>query len=473
MPAKARVCAYTVLRRVFEQGAYAEKALHSASNDLDSRDRALAMRLAYGAIQRKLTLDHTIGQLTERPLQRLDAPVLAALRLGLYELLYLSGAPDRAVVADAVELAKLARSPGYGLVNAALRRAAREGADGLLAGLGEETPERAAVMHSHPVWLARMWWEQLGSERARSLMAADNEPGELALRVNSLRADPRGVANELGVPTRTDPELPEALVVESALDLHRTRAWREGAVVAQSRAAMLVARVLDPQPGERVLDLCAAPGGKSTHIAALMGGEGEVAAVERNPARAERLRETARRLGATNVTVEVADAALPRAGDETFDRVLVDPPCSGLGTLQARPDLRWRGLADRRSRRSPIGGDPADGPGGWASHSGIERGSAPERIRELVALQKEILTAGARSLRPGGTLVYSTCTISAAENEQLLEQFLSKNSDFILDDLAREWTSHPHPRAQRFLLTLPDRDRTAGFFIARIRRKPG
>jgi len=452
MPAKARVCAYAVIRRVFEHGAYADQALHSEAAGLDARDRALAMRLSFGAIQRKLTLDHAIGKLTERPLDRLDAAVLAALRLGLYELLYLSGAPDRAVVGDAVELAKAARSSGFGLVNAAMRRAAREGTAGLLAGLSEDTPERAAVMHSHPEWLARMWWEQLGPERARALMAADNEAGELALRVNGLRGDTvAALAGELGVPTHTDPELPEALVLESALDLHRTAPWRRGAVLAQSRAAMLVVRVLDPQPGERVLDLCAAPGGKSSHIAALMGGEGEVVAVERNRARAGRMRETLQRLGADNVTVEIADAAEPRAGGEQFDRVLVDPPCSGLGVLHARPDLRWRWSID----------DPTD------------RRSAPERLSELSGVQRAILAAAARAVRPGGILVYSTCTLSATENEQLIEQFLSGNSDFALDDLVSEWPSHFHPRAPRFLLTLPDRDLTAGFFIARMRRKSG
>lgn len=440
MPAKARVCAYAVIRRVFEHGAYADQALHSEVAGLDARDRALAMRLAFGAIQRKLTLDHVIGGLTERSLERLDAAVLAALRLGLYELLYLSGAPDRAVVGDAVELAKAARSPGFGLVNAAMRRAAREGASALLASLSEDTPERAAVMHSHPQWLARMWWAQLGPELARGLMGADNEPGELALRVNGLRGDTAAaVAAELGVPTHTDPELPEALVLESALDLHRTAAWRRGAVIAQSRAAMLVVRVLDPQPGERVLDLCAAPGGKSTHIAALMGSEGEVVAVERNRARAAQMSDTVRRLGAESVTVETADAAVPRAEGELFDRVLVDPPCSGLGTLHARPDLRWR--------------------------------VTPERVSELTSVQQEILAAGSRAVRPGGTLVYSTCTLSAAENEQLIEQFLYCNSEFALDDLASEWLSYSHPHAPRFLLTLPSRDLTAGFFIARMRRK--
>jgi 16S rRNA (cytosine967-C5)-methyltransferase len=442
MPAKARVCAYAVIRRVFEQGAYADQALHSETAGLDSRDRALAMRLAFGAIQRKLTLDRAIGKLTERPLDRLDAAVLAALRLGLYELLYLSGAPDRAVVGDAVELTKTARSPGFGLVNAAMRRAAREGAAGLLGGLGQDTPERAAVMHSHPQWLARMWWEQFGAEQARALMAADNEPGELALRVNGLRGDTAvAVAHELGVAMHTDPELPEALVLESALDLHRTEAWRRGAVVAQSRAAMLVVRVLAPQSGERVLDLCAAPGGKSSHISALMGGEGEVVAVERNRARAAQMSDALRRLGAENVTVEVADAAVPRAAGELFDRVLVDPPCSGLGTLHARPDLRWR--------------------------------VSLEKVAELSEVQASILAAGSQAVRPGGTLVYSTCTLSAVENEQLVEQFLYGNSDFDLHDLVSEWPSHFHPSAPRFLLTLPDRDLTAGFFIARMRRKPG
>lgn len=442
MPTKARVCAYAVIRRVFEQGAYADQALHAEAADLDSRDRALAMRLAFGAIQRKLTLDHAIGKLTERPLARLDGAVLAALRLGLYELLYLSGAPDHAVVGEAVELAKAARSPGFGLVNAAMRRAAREGAEGLLGDLGQDTPARAAVFYSHPQWLARMWWEQLGPEQARALMAADNEPGELALRVNGLRGDTAArLASELGVPTHTDPELGEALVLESALDLHRTEAWRRGAVIAQSRAAMLVVRVLNPQPGERVLDLCAAPGGKSSHIAALMGGEGEVVAVERNRARAAQMSEAVRRLGAESVTVEVADAALPRAAGELFDRVLVDPPCSGLGTLHARPDLRWR--------------------------------VSSEKISELSGVQAAILAAGSRAVRPGGALVYSTCTLSAAENEQLIEQFLYGNPDFDLDDLVSEWPSHFHPRAPRFLLTLPDRDLTAGFFIARMRRKSG
>jgi 16S rRNA (cytosine967-C5)-methyltransferase len=479
--APARVCAYAVLRRVFERDSYADRALQAESRRLDARDRALAMRLAYGAIQRRLTLDHLIERLAERPPDRLDAAVLASLRLGLYELLYLRGAPDRAVVADAVELAKSARSGGHGLVNAVLRRAAREGAGALLGDLDEQTPEDAAVMHSHPPWLARMWWEQLGPERARALMTANNEPGEFALRANPLRcaeatglseqsqtAPPRELAtrdpvarelaardllagelDELGVRAHVDRELPEALVLDSPLDLHATAAWRQGRAIAQSRAAMLVARVLDPAPGERVLDLCAAPGGKSTHLAALMRGDGEVVAVERNPARARELRATVARLGAGGcVRVEVGDAATPRPAGQSFDRVLVDPPCSGLGTLQAHPDLRWR----------------------WPIEDPTDRGSVPERLAQMVAIQRAILAAGAAAVRPGGTLVYSTCTISVLENERQMEQFLSKDSGFELEDLTSQWPSHPDPAHPRYLQTLPDRDRTAGFFIARMRR---
>jgi 16S rRNA (cytosine967-C5)-methyltransferase len=422
MPAKARVCAYVVLRRVFEDGAYADRALQGEAKGLDARDRALAMRLLYGTVQRKGTLDYLIERLAERPPGRLDARLLAALRLGLYELLYLSGAPDHAVVADGVELAKGGARGGHGLVNAVLRRGVREG-PALLAGLGDETPAQAAIKHSHPEWIAQLWWEQLGASDARALMSYDNEPGEVALRVNTLLTDAGRLANELPVATHPDPDLPEALVLEGPFDAHNSPAWRAGAFLAQSRAAMRVARVLDPQPGERVLDLCAAPGGKSTHLAALMQGEGEVVAVERNTRRAGALTRTAQRLHASNVRVEVVDAAEERPEGAVFDRVLVDPPCSGLGTLQARADLRWR--------------------------------VTPKDVQAMTLTQAAILAAGAAALRPGGVLVYSTCTISPTENEQQIAAFLDVHPNFSRDE---------------FMMTLPHRDHTAGFFIVRLRR---
>jgi 16S rRNA (cytosine967-C5)-methyltransferase len=447
--APARRCAFTVLRRVFEQGAYADETLRAEASDLDPRDRALAMALAYGAVQRSGTLDHLIARLAERPVSRLDAPVLAALRLGLFELLFMGGSPDYAVVGDAVQLAKTQQQRGHGLVNAVLRRAAREGAPALLDSLTDATPEQAAVKHSHPEWIARLFWQELGAGPARALMAADNEPSEVALRANALVTDAAALVAALPVRSHLDPHIPEAVVLDEPFDVHASALWQAGAFIAQSRAAMLVARTLDPQPGDSVLDLCAAPGGKSTHIAALMAARGEVVAVERNPRRASALARTAQRLHASNVHVEVADAALPRADRRAFDRVLVDPPCSGLGTLQARPDLRWR--------------------------------TTPEAVREMAGAQAQILAAGARSLRPGGVLVYSTCTISSIENERLIAAFLDSHPHFSLDDLAAELPqfglASPPPAgkpgsscAVRPLLTLPHRDRTAGFFIARMRR---
>ncbi len=462
MPSRARVCAYVVLRRVFEGGAYADLALRSQAGELDARDRALAMRLVYGAVQRRSTLDYLIERLAERPVGKLDAPLVAALRLGLYELLYTGGAPDHAVVADAVELAKAGRG-GHGLVNAVLRRATREGA-ALLEALDDGTVEGAALKHSHPRWIAELWWEELGAEDARALLAADNEPGELALRVNTLVAEPAVVAAQLLVETgiraggpclpasvgwalqegdpgvaavHGDPEIPEALVVEGPWDVHGSALWRAGAVLAQSRGAMLPARLLAPQPGERVLDLCAAPGGKSTHLAALMEGEGEVVAVERNRRRAAELQRTVERLRAQEcVRVVLGDAARPLEGEGSgFDRVLVDPPCSGLGTLQARADLRWR--------------------------------ITPRDVEQLARTQAAILAAGATAVRPGGVLVYSTCTVSPTENERQISAFLESTPDFALENLGAEL---PALSRSCCVLTLPHRDRTAGFFIARLRR---
>jgi 16S rRNA (cytosine967-C5)-methyltransferase len=430
-----------VLRRVFEEGAWADRALHgeAAGLGLDARDWGLATRLAYGAVQRRATLDHVIAALAGRPVEQLDPPVLAALRLGVLQLAFLDRVPAHAAVGESVELAKRHSPGGAKLVNAVLRRAARE-ARALVEALPDATPEEAALRHSHPLWVAERWFETLGPEAARALMAADNLPAEPALRANALRITAADLTARLPVPSHPAPDIPEGLVLEEAFDAFGSPLWEEGLFMPQSRAAMAVARVLGPQPGERVLDLCAAPGGKTTHLAALMGDEGRVVAVERHPGRAQALARTAARMGAGSVEVRTADAREPQE-EAAYDRVLVDPPCSDLGTLASRPDARWRKDA-----------------------------SLPA---ELAALQLEILRAGAAALRPGGTLVYSTCTISAPENEGVVHAFLAERPDFAADDLRAEaggvWQ---HPSLPVFLQTLPHRDRTDGFFVARLRRAP-
>jgi 16S rRNA (cytosine967-C5)-methyltransferase len=412
----AREVAHAVLRRVFDEGAFTDRAFRAEAERarLDPRERAFGQQLAYGAVQRRATLDHLIEALSSRPVARLDPPVRDALRLGLLQLLFLDGVADHAAVSESVDLA----GRGRGLVNAVLRRAQRE-RESLLGALHDDTPEAAAVMHSHPEWLVRMWWEQLGPDETRALLRRDNEPAESAVRVNTLRAE----SLDLGVPAHPAPGLPEGLVLEAPLDLHASDAFERGELMPQSRASMTVARVLDPQPGERVLDLCAAPGAKTTHIAALMEGRGEVVAVEAHAGRAQALRDNARRLGASNVRVLTADAADPVPG-APFDRVLLDPPCSDLGTLQSRPDVRWR--------------------------------KDPELIERVAAEQAALLEAAAAQVRPGGVLVYSTCTISAGENEDQMATFLSKHPEFAA--------------AREPVRLLPHRDGTDGFFIARLER---
>jgi len=415
-----RACAFRVLRRVSESGAFADRALHAEAAGLDPRDRGLAMLLAYGAVQRRRTLDHVLAQLCSRPLERLDPPVLAALRLGAFELLFVEGAAEHAAVNESVELVKATGRGGAAFVNAVLRRVAREGR-GLLDQLSDDTPEGAAIVHSVPDWLAELWWRELGPAEARELLACANRPAESALRINALRAP-----LDLPLPVSSGPagpELPEGRVLHEPFDVFGSEEWRNGLVMPQSRGSMLVARMLAPQPGERVLDLCAAPGGKTTHLAALMGGEGELVAVEVHPGRAAALAQTCARMGAGNVEVSTRDGRELDAGAR-FERVLVDPPCSGLGTLQSRPDLRWQ---DRRGQ-----------------------------IGELVARQAALLRAGAAALAPGGTLVYSVCTISRAEGGDLVARFIAEGDRFELDD-------------ERQLL--PHRDGTDGFYIARIRRR--
>jgi 16S rRNA (cytosine967-C5)-methyltransferase len=434
----ARVLAFETIRATFEREAHTERAFREAADarGLDARERAQAQRLAYGTVQRCGTIDAALSRLVDRPLRDLDPPLLGALRLGMYELLFADGTPDHAAVDQAVELVKQAGAAhASGLVNAVLRRATRERASLAESLLGDDsTPEAAAVAHSAPLWLAQMWWDELGAEDARSLLAACNEPPEAAFRVNTLRTDRDAVLERLrdaGVNASSAPyvamngiertgsevslALPEMIVVEGRTSDLVPELISSGELTPQSRGSAAVVEVLDPQPGEHILDLCAGPGIKTGQIAARMGDRGEVISVENDSKRAAEVADQARRLDLRSVTVIETDAAQPGMAPG-FDRVLLDAPCSDLGALASRPDARWR--------------------------------KSPATIDRLVEVQAELLARAKAALRPGGTLVYSTCTISARENEKQVDG----------GDL--------------FQLR-PDRDRTTGFFICRSRRDDG
>jgi 16S rRNA (cytosine967-C5)-methyltransferase len=414
-----REVAFRVVRRVSD-GAYADRAFRAEAQraQLAPGDRGFAQQLAYGTIQRRLTLDYVIARLSDRALSKLDPPLLDALRIGTYQLLFMDSVPDHAAVAETVELAKATKGAGFKFANAVLRRVAREGRT-ILDACSDDGPSGDAIRHSHPRWLVDLWWDALGRDHARALLAADNLPAEDAIRVNTLVTDREAVGREIAV-AHPDTDLPEALVLGGPFDLEGSDLFAAGAITPQSRASMLVARSLDPQPGERILDMCAAPGTKTTHVAALSANAAQITALEQNSARADDLRANCRRMHAASVDVIVQDA---RFVNGQFDRVMLDAPCSNLGTLARRPDARWR--------------------------------KTPEQIDELARLQSELLDAAAGATRPGGVLVYSVCTISPQEGSLQTERFRERHPEF-------------SERSRR--QTLPHVDHTDGFFIVRLER---
>jgi 16S rRNA (cytosine967-C5)-methyltransferase len=398
MVSPARASAYETVFRVFEQEAYADRALRTAVASLDQRDRAFAQRLAYGTIQRVRILDYAIEQLGRRPVRKLDPPVRAALRLGAYELGFMQ-TPRHAAVNEAVELvrtAKLERAVAF--TNAVLRRVA----DGIGA-LLESLPEGALKL-SYPDWVEEVWTRDFGREQALALMRAQNEAPETVVRL--IRGEIEGGPTDIPGAYRV------ARVDEGAL--------AEGRIWPQSRGSQLAGLVVGARAGERTLDLCAAPGGKATML------PGDVTAVEKHPGRARELEENAARLGATNVRVVCADALELPPELRDYDRALVDAPCSGLGVLASRPDLRWR-------------------------------------AEPLPELQLALMGAAADRVRTGGTIVYSVCTLNADENEAIIDA-----SGLAPEPLDNEWPQFTHPKRPEFLLTRPDLHGTSGFFIARL-----
>jgi len=439
-----------VLERVERAGAFADLALHAAlrRSQLAPADRALATELVYGTLRWRGRLDLLLSRVLDRDFDTLEPLVATLLRLGAYQIVFTGSVPDSAAVDQTVRCTRaVGAERATGLVNGVLRRLARIHEKIPLPDLLEDPLGHLTGTLSLPPWIAERWLAIFGAEEAAKLAKASNSVPPLTARVNPLRSTQEALIEELG------PRLPDIrpcrLAPRGVVLGHRGNpahdpAFLEGRFTLQDEASQLIVAYLEPKPGERILDVCAAPGTKTTAIAEEIGEAGEVVALDRNVRRLGLVGRNARRLGLTNITTFEHDAmrTLARfAARGAFDRVLVDVPCSGLGTLRRNPDARWR-----------------------------VRPGDPQRLAET---QTAILRNSAATLRPGGVLVYSTCTLLPEENEMVVESFLSEARDFrrlAVDSVPEMTRSLVGPDG--YLRCFPHLHDTDGFFAARLERRP-
>ena len=447
---KAREAAVRVLFEVHELGAYANVALGKAlkAGRFTETDRRFLTELVYGAVKAGDTLDWMLKKYITRPLSKMQPTVREILRLGIYQLFFLDKVPPSAVCNTSVELAKCM---GFlqlsGMVNGILRTAVREPERAAFPeGKGRAT-EGLALRAMHPFWLVKHWVKEFGFHQTEALCRFNNEEPVLSLRVNTLRATRDDIMKRLaveGVKAESSSWAPEGIRILSHGSLDAMKALQEGYAQVQDESSMLVAHILHPNRGDFVIDACAAPGGKATHIAAQMGDAGHVLACDIYEHKLARIRENAKRLGITSITPVLLDAreiGAHYAG--RADAVLVDAPCSGLGVLRRKGDARWR--------------------------------KTLESLKELPTLQLAILESAAKAVKTGGTLVYSTCTIERKENRDIIESFLAAHEEFMLEKagnfLPEITESVQLHREDDMIQLMPHVDNTDGFFIARMRRR--
>lgn len=437
-----RKLAAGILNKVDVNKAYADILLDQVLNQdrLQSKDRALLAEIVYGTLRWRGRIDAYLRRLIRRPIEETDPFIRNLLRSALYQIQFLDRIPHHAAVNEAVELAKRhAGSKGSGFVNGVLRN--------FLRMEREWTPPDTADVPaladfwSHPQWMIRAWIDYLGRDGITDLLKSNNRQAPLALRVNSRRIDKNALIDRFranGLDASASLWAPQGVLVLGQLPIQRMPGFQEGLFQVQAESSQLVAHLLDPKPGESILDACAAPGGKTTHIAELMDDRGQVVAVDLSARGVARIRENARRLGLQSIVGSVADASVhgPRS---SYDRILVDAPCSGLGTLRSHPEIKWN------------------------------RGS--DDVKRLQGLQRKLLARAAASVKAGGILVYSTCTLTRAENEAVVGYFLREHGNFVLEEAAKYLPASAKQLVRdKYLLTLPHRHGTDGFFAARMRK---
>jgi len=442
-----RQLASEILFKVDNQNAYADILLDQTLNAtrLNEPDRALLTELTYGTLRWRGKIDARLNEQLHRPLTDTDAFVRNLLRVTVYQLLFLDKIPDYAAVNDAVELAKTQRGgKTAGFVNGVLRNLLRREHFAAMSTSADHSVEALAAELSHPDWLVRRWIDEFGRSEACALMRANNQRAPLVLRANRRQCHRDELLAQLranGIAASPAPWAPQGVIVESGGKVENLPGYAEGKFQVQGESSQLVAYLLAPSSRERILDACAAPGGKTCHIAELTDDSGELIALDKSTRGVERIRENFARLHLHSIQAVQADATKPLSSELSapYDRILVDAPCSGLGTLRGHPEIKWqRGEKD---------------------------------ILRLSELQLKIVNRVAGYLKPGGVLVYSTCTLTRDENELNVERFLAHREEFVLEDAARYLPEAVQRMVRsKYFQALPHRDQTDGFFAARMRK---
>jgi 16S rRNA (cytosine967-C5)-methyltransferase len=441
-----RRAAFDILLRIEKEKSFADILIDNelSKEIIKGADRGLLTELVYGVLRRQGTLDHIIGQFSKQRPEKLELFVLLLLRLGIYQSFFLDRVPVSAAVNETVNIAKELAPRASGFINAILRSADR-GRDGITYPDRTANPvEYLAARYSHPAWLAAQWCEQLGVDAAEQLAAAMSEPPPFTVRTNTLRITREALLERLsgeGVTCSQTEWSPDGIRLNQSGAINKLPSFRDGLFTVQDESSQLAPLFLGPQKGERVLDACAAPGGKSTQMAQLMGDEGEIYACDVNHNKLRMIRETCDRLGIKTVRTFTMDASIPSNAikDVTFHRILVDAPCSGLGVIRRNPEGKW-----------------------WKS---------PADLPQQAANQFAILENLSKYLEPGGTLLYSTCSTSRQENEEVVDRFLVRHPEFALEDLRPLFPSFAPLFTERgFFRSWPHRDGMDGFFAARLKK---
>ena len=441
----SRQLAFLALQDVYQKKAYTDIALDRVLRqaEINKADIGLTCELVYGIVRRCRTLDALIDSLGKKKAEQQSPNLRIILHIGLYQLRYLSRIPESAAVNTSVELAKKnGLSKLAGVVNGILRKYVRISVNTDPLALPDHPTARLGILHSFPDWIIQTWLKQLEETEVDRLCSWFNQPPTIDLRVNILKNSVKEVEAaflKAGISVSSLPYLPQALRLTGAGAIQKLPGYQEGWWIVQDSSAQLVSHLLDPQPGETIIDACAAPGGKTTHIAELIQDQGTIVACDRDAKRLRKVTANAQRLNLHSIQTCVGDSLQLEQFREQGDRVLLDAPCSGLGTLHKRPDIRWR--------------------------------QTPDKIEELSRLQTDLLEQVATWVKPKGVLVYATCTLNPLENEQVIQSFLANHSHWLID-IPSSFKGCDFVTSEGWFKIFPQKHNMDGFFLVRLKRQP-